>query len=265
MAPADWQPPAHAAHRQRSPPNVSPTELRPTEGSQHATPQPHRRQRPAKARPATPGSADAGLAAERGPSRGHRGVRRAVDRPPRRKRAQLRAHVLASLALAETVLALLLRRRKPIGALAGVLAAYLLFSLDPLLLPAVLLALFTVATLRDHRTVAIGATGTATVLAATPYIHGDAVSFTGYSLPRLAAAGAAVAAGTCLPARRNRRAMNPAQRSGERAGAAGPPGVRQPASRSSSPPAIRNAAHRFVDATRSHDQRGNCPERRPGP
>jgi len=170
-----------------------------------------------------------------------------------------------SLALAETVLALLLRRRKPIGALAGVLAAYLLFSLDPLLLPAVLLALFTVATIRDHRTVAIGATGTATVLAATPYIHGDAVSFTGYSLPRLAAAGAAVAAGTCLPARRNRRAMNPAERSGERAGAAGPPGVRQPASRSSSPPAIRNAAHRFVDATRSHDQRGNAQSAGRGP
>jgi hypothetical protein len=115
-----------------------------------------------------------------------------------------------SLALAETVLALLLRRRKPVGALAGILAVYLLFSLDPLLLPAALLALVTVAASRDHRTAAVAAAATAAATAAGPYIRGHAVSFTGYSLPRLAAAGAVVAAGLYLRAQRNRRAVNPA-------------------------------------------------------
>jgi hypothetical protein len=38
--------------------------------------------------------------------------------------------------------------RKPTGALAGILAAYLLLALDPLLLPGVLFALFTVAATR---------------------------------------------------------------------------------------------------------------------
>jgi hypothetical protein len=117
------------------------------------------------------------------------------------------AHTLfQSLALAETVLALLLRRRKPVGALAGILAAYLLFDLGPLLLPAVLLALLTVAVIRDHRTVAVAAAAIAAVIAATPYIHHDTVSFARYGL---AAAGAAVAAGIYLRTRRNRRAVNP--------------------------------------------------------
>ena len=105
-----------------------------------------------------------------------------------------------SLALAETVLALLLRAWKPAGTLAGILAVYLVFSLDPLLLPAVLFALFTVAAVRDRRTVAVAAAATAAVLGASPYIHSDAVSFASYSLPRLAAAGAAIAAGTYLRA-----------------------------------------------------------------
>jgi hypothetical protein len=53
------------------------------------------------------------------------------------------AHTLwQSLALAETLVALLLRHRKPVGALAGILAAYLLVDLDPLLLPGLLFALF---------------------------------------------------------------------------------------------------------------------------
>ena len=110
-----------------------------------------------------------------------------------------------SLALAECVLALLLRRRKPVAALAGILAAYLLFSLDPLLLPAVLFALCTVAAARDNRTTAVAAAVTALALATGPSIRGEAVSFAGYSLPRLAAVGIAVAAGMYLRERRNRR------------------------------------------------------------
>ena len=107
-----------------------------------------------------------------------------------------------SLALAETVLALLLRGRKPTSALAGIMAVYLLFSLDLLLLPAVLFALLTVAATRDRRTTALAATATAAVLAAMPYLHGDAVSFAWYILPRLAVAGILVAAGMCLRERR---------------------------------------------------------------
>src|SRR5215470_7807858 len=106
------------------------------------------------------------------------------------------AHTLwQSLALAETVLALFLRQRKPVGALAAILATYLLFALDPLLLPGMLLSLLSVATIRGHRTVAIAATATGTVIAAMPYGHGDAASFSTYSLPRMAAAAVAVAWG----------------------------------------------------------------------
>ena len=113
--------------------------------------------------------------------------------------------VFQSVALAESVVALLLRGRKPVGALAGILAAYLLFQLDPLLLPAVLFALLTVATERDKRTAAVAAAATAVAIAVWPDIGRHAVSFVGYSLPRLAAAGAAVAAGRYLRERRNRR------------------------------------------------------------
>jgi hypothetical protein len=126
------------------------------------------------------------------------------------------AHTLwQGLALAESVLALLLRGRKPAGALAGILAVYLLTDLDPLLLPGVLLALLAVATIRDHRAVSLAATATAAALAATPYIHGDTVSLTWHILPRLAAAGAAVAAGRYLRARQHRRAVNPAEPSAD--------------------------------------------------
>jgi len=107
-----------------------------------------------------------------------------------------------SLALAETVVALLLRRRKPVGALAGILAVYLVFALDPLLLPAVLFALLTVAMERDLRTAALAAAATAAAIGAWPFIDGRTVSFGGYILPRLAAVGIAFAAGTYLRLRR---------------------------------------------------------------
>ena len=121
------------------------------------------------------------------------------------------AHTLwQSVALAETLLALLLRERKPVGALAGVLAAYLAFNLDPLLLPGVLFALLTVAATRHRHVVVLAATATATAIAAMPYMHGDPVSFPEYILSPLVAAGAAVAAGLYLQARQNRRTIHPA-------------------------------------------------------
>ena len=48
------------------------------------------------------------------------------------------------------MIALLLRAREPAGALAGVLSGYLAFDLDPLLLPAVLVALLTIAATRGR-------------------------------------------------------------------------------------------------------------------
>ncbi len=127
------------------------------------------------------------------------------------------AHTLwQSLALAETLLALLLRHRKPAGALAGILAAYLLFALDPLLLPGVLFALCTVAATRHRTTLALAATAAA--IAAMPYLHGDPASLPGYLLPRLAAAAIAAAAGAWLHARPDTAGarLRPGHRIGER-------------------------------------------------
>ena len=103
-----------------------------------------------------------------------------------------------SLTLAEITVALLLRGRKPAGALAGILAAYLIFDLPWLTLPPMLFALLTVAAVRGHRTVIVAAAATAAVITAGPYLHGDSGSFASYTLPLLAAAGAAVTAGTYL-------------------------------------------------------------------
>jgi len=131
------------------------------------------------------------------------------------------AHTLwQSLALTETLLALLLRARKPAGALAGILAAYLAFDLDPLLLPAVLFALLTVAATRGRRTAAVAAAATAIAIAAMPYLHGDPVSLPGHLLPRLAAA----AAGTYLHTRGETTGLR--ARAGHPAGEPDPPGAR---------------------------------------
>ena len=119
------------------------------------------------------------------------------------------------LALAETTLALLLRKRKPTVALTGILAVYLLFALDPLLLPAVLFALLTVAVERDQRTAVIAAAAAAAATAVCPYIGGRAVSFAGYALPRLAAFGIAAAAGMYLRQRRNRNQAGASSRAGQ--------------------------------------------------
>jgi len=128
-----------------------------------------------------------------------------------------------SVALTGTLLALLIRERKPVGALAGILVAYLAFDLDPLLLPAVLLALLTVAATGNRRTAAVAAAATAAV-AAMPYIHGDPVSLSGYILPRMAAAAIAAAAGTYLHARRKTARLQ--SRAGHPAGEPEPRGAR---------------------------------------
>lgn len=105
-----------------------------------------------------------------------------------------------TLALAESLLALLMRRRKPVAAFAGIVAVSVVFSLDSLLLPAVLFALLTVAIERDRRTAALAATVAGSATVAWPYIGGRTVSFTGDSLPHLAAFGVTAAAGMYLRA-----------------------------------------------------------------
>jgi hypothetical protein len=68
-----------------------------------------------------------------------------------------------TFALAESATALLLWGRKPVGALVGILIAYLAFQLDPLLLPPLLIALYTVATSRERQTVLFATAATATI------------------------------------------------------------------------------------------------------
>ena len=99
-----------------------------------------------------------------------------------------------TLALAESVIALLLRGRKPFGALVGILIAYLAFQLDPLLLPPLLIALFTVATLTERRAVLL-ATAAATTVAALPLTGRASTDLAGYLLPRLLAVATAAAIG----------------------------------------------------------------------
>ena len=81
--------------------------------------------------------------------------------------------VFQVLALAESAVALLLRRRKPVGALAGILVAYLLVDLDTILILPLLLALLTVAEMRGARTTAVAGLITAVTVVAMPLLHGD--------------------------------------------------------------------------------------------
>jgi hypothetical protein len=105
-------------------------------------------------------------------------------------------HILfQTLALVESVIALSLRRRKPVGALVGILVAYLAFQLDPLLLPPLLIALFTVATLTERRTALLATAATAAAVAALPLTGRGSVDLAGYLLPRMLAVATAAAIG----------------------------------------------------------------------
>ena len=103
--------------------------------------------------------------------------------------------LLQMLALAESVIALLFRRRKPLGALLGILVAYFAFELDPLLLQPMLIALFTVAELADRRNVMLGAAATVAAIAALPLTGRASVDLAGHLPPRLLAVAGAAALG----------------------------------------------------------------------
>jgi hypothetical protein len=121
--------------------------------------------------------------------------------------------VFQVLALAESAVALLLRRRKPVGALAGILVAYLLVDLDTILILPLLLALLTVAEMRGARTTAAAGLVTAVTVVAMPYLHGDRapVSPLAGPVPHLLGVGLAVALGSWLRARRQERPPGPAR------------------------------------------------------
>ena len=95
--------------------------------------------------------------------------------------------LLQALALAECTIALLLRGRKPLGALASILVMYALTDLGTILILPVLLAVATVADRRDRPTAAAATLITASVVAAMPFLHGDKVSILTGTLPYLAA------------------------------------------------------------------------------
>lgn len=101
------------------------------------------------------------------------------------------------LALAENVAALALCRRKPAGALAGILAVYLAVDLVWVTGLPLLLALVNLAVLGGRRAIIAGTAVTAATVVVMPYLHGDHQTAAA-SLAGVAAVGLAVAAGGWL-------------------------------------------------------------------
>lgn len=106
------------------------------------------------------------------------------------------------LALCEAGIALLLRYRKPVGALAGILAAYALVDLDMIMILPVLLALLAVADLRGRRQATVAALATGAVVIAMPYMHGDSIRPLSYVALHLTGVALSVAFGRYLRSRR---------------------------------------------------------------
>jgi hypothetical protein len=107
------------------------------------------------------------------------------------------------LALAECTIALLLRGRKPVGALVGILVVYALADLDTIMILPVLFAVATVADRRERRTAAVTTFVTASVVVAMPFLHGDKVGVLTGTLPHLAAVILAAGLGAWVRAHRH--------------------------------------------------------------
>jgi hypothetical protein len=99
-----------------------------------------------------------------------------------------------AVVLAENVVALLMRRRHPIGAFAAVLSAYVLFDALAISLAPLALASATVAASASRRVVGLTSAVTALAIVLVPLIHGDPVDVVHVLLP-LAVVGLAVAVG----------------------------------------------------------------------
>jgi hypothetical protein len=114
------------------------------------------------------------------------------------------AHTLfQALALAEGTIALLLRGRKPVAALVGILVVYALTDLDTIMILPVLLAVATVADRRGWRAAAITTLLASSVVVAMPFLHGDKVSIMTGALPHLAAVILAAGLGAWVRANRH--------------------------------------------------------------
>lgn len=107
------------------------------------------------------------------------------------------------LALAECTVALLLRGRKPLGALAGILLVYVLTDLGTIMILPVLLAAATVADQCERRIAAAVTLFTATAVAVTPFLHGDQAGILTGILPRLSAVILAASLGAWVRAHRH--------------------------------------------------------------
>ncbi len=99
------------------------------------------------------------------------------------------------LTLAENVTGLLLRRRKPVGALAGILVVYVLVALDPTTFLPVLIALFSVMVVNGRRVTVWAIMATALLVMATPFIHKESINLLEYTVVHLTAIGLVAAAG----------------------------------------------------------------------
>jgi hypothetical protein len=106
-----------------------------------------------------------------------------------------------ALALVENTAALLLRRRKPAGALLGILAVYLFVDLEPTTLPPLLFALLTVAELSDRRRTIPAVALTVICVLGMPLLHGDTIDLPAYIITHLTAVGMALTLGLTLRAR----------------------------------------------------------------
>jgi hypothetical protein len=111
--------------------------------------------------------------------------------------------IFQALALAECTIALLLRDRKPLGALASILVMYAATGLDTLLIVPVLFAVATVADRRERPTAAIATLTTASVVLALPLLHGGKGSIVTGTLPCLAAVIVAAGLGAWVRAHRH--------------------------------------------------------------
>lgn len=119
------------------------------------------------------------------------------------------------LALAENAVALALCRRKPVGALAGILVVHLAVDLEWMTGLPVLLALLNLVVFGSRRAAALGACAAAVTVVCMPYLHGEHATVA-EGLVRAAVTGCTVAVGGYLRARPGR------VRTAEQPGTVGP-------------------------------------------
>ena len=104
------------------------------------------------------------------------------------------------IVLAESAVALLFRRRHPVGALTGVLATFVFFDAPAVSLLPMLVAAFTVVTLRPRQTAFVAAAACVVAVLVTPLLHRDGLNVGHQALVPLVALALALATGFHLNA-----------------------------------------------------------------